>query len=96
MVLSETNLKILSPDGEVLWSKGVSMTAPMLDVGDAYAVAYDVGGKSLYVVDTYGEVFSLDSPETLIAATLNESDWLAVTSQKQNYKGCVQVYDPEM
>ena len=47
VVLSETNLKILSPDGEVLWSKGVSMTAPMLDVGDAYAVAYDVGGGYL-------------------------------------------------
>ena len=96
VVLSETGLQVLSPNGEAVWSKAVNMNAPALDKGNAFAVAYDIGGTALYVVDEHGEVMTLKTEETILAATLNDQDWLAVTTEKQKYKGCVQVYDPEM
>jgi len=102
VVLSETALQVLSPDGEIVWSASVNMVAPALSKGDSYAVAYDVGGTKAYIVDCYGEVMTLDTSDMdkgegrIIAATMNEEDWLAVTMEKQKYKSCVQVYDSEM
>ena len=97
-VLSDTGLKLLSPDGETVWSAAVNLKAPALDAGSTMAVAYDVGGTLLYVVNAYGEVMRLetDDEEPIIAASLNEHDWLSITTEKRGYKGCVNVYDPEM
>ena len=102
VVLSETSLKVLSSDGDTVWSAAVNMSAPALVQGNTLAAAYDVGGTKVYVVDSYGEVVTLDTSEMehgegrIIAATLNDEDWLAVTMEKKKYKSCVQVYDPEM
>ncbi len=98
VVLSDTGLKILSPDEKTIWSTALNLKAPALDAGNTMAVAYDVGGTVLYVVNAYGEVMrsEADPEEPIIAASLNEHDWLSITTEKRNYKGCVQVYDPEM
>ena len=97
VVLSETSLKVLSSDEETVWSVSVNMSAPALSQGTSHAVAYDVGGTKAYVVDAYGEVMTLEYGENrIISATMNDEDWLAVTTEKQKYKSCVQVYDPEM
>jgi len=96
--LTETGLQVLSPDGGEVWAAPLNMKAPALDAGGGSAVAYDVGGTLLYVVNAYGEAMKLEATEEepFIAATLNESGWLAVTAEKKNYKGSVRVYDPEM
>ena len=68
------------------------------DSGGGKAVAYDVGGTVLYVVDQNGEVLSLTASEEepFISATLNGDGWLAVTAKLKGYKGCVRVYDSDM
>lgn len=98
VVLSDTSLKLLGQGGEELWSANVQMKAPALATGGGRAVAYDVGGRELYVLDEKGKVasFQTDEEEPLIAATLNGKGWLAVTAEKQNYKGCVSVYNAKM
>lgn len=95
VVLSETSLRIVDQNGEEVWSIPVNMASPALSQGGGRAVAYDVGGRSLYVLDENGEVMSLtaDEEEPFIAATLNQEGWLAVTAEKQGYKGWVGVYD---
>lgn len=95
VVLSETSLRLLDGDGGEIWSTSVNMAAPALSRGGGRAVAYDVGGTALYVVDESGQVMSLtaDEEEPFIAATLNEQGWLAVTAEKRNVKGCVSVYN---
>ena len=95
-VLSETGMEVLSPDGEIVWSKVVNMASPALDKGGSMAVAYDIGGTELYVLNELGQVMFLKMEETIISANLNDYDWLTVTTEKQRYKGYVQVYDPEM
>lgn len=98
VALSENSLQVLSPDGEEVWAVPLHMKNPALESGGGLAVAYDVGGTLLYVVNAYGRVMELEAEadEPLIAATLNENGWLAVTSEKKNHKGWVGVYDPEM
>lgn len=98
VVLSETKLRLLNAGGGELWAKGVRMDAPVLESGGDYVVAYDVGGTELYVLDTLGELFSMETSEEepIISARLNENGWLAVTTEKKGYKCGVQVYNDKM
>ena len=98
VVLSDTSLRLLSQGGEEVWSVQVKMSAPALSSGGGRAVAYDVGGTELYVLDENGLLMELtaDPEYPFLAATLNTEGWLAVTAQKQNYKGCVTVYNNQL
>ena len=98
VVLSNTSLRLLGQGGEEIWSANVQMESPALSTGGGRAVAYDVGGRELYVLDAEGLVraFRADEEEPFIAATLNGKGWLAVTAEKQNYKGCVSVYNAKL
>lgn len=96
VVVSEREVQVLNAGGETVWSASPVMTNPALSVGGASAVAYDVGGTELYVVNAGGEVLHLSSEETLLSARLNESGWLAVTAERRNYKGGVSVYNDRM
>ncbi|MEG1988009.1 MAG: DUF5711 family protein [Oscillibacter sp.] len=95
VVLSETALKVLDESGREVYSTPVKMKAPALASGGGRAVAYDVGGTALYVVDQNGLCLSLTAEEQtpFIAATLNADGWLAVTKEEKGYKGAVYVYD---
>lgn len=98
VVLSDTKLEVLGAGGQEIWSVSVRMDAPALDVGGGLAVAYDVGGTELYVVDERGEVGSLTAPADypFLSARLNDSGYLAVTAGLENYKGGVTVYDDHL
>ena len=98
VVLSDTRLRILNASGGEVWSTAVNMSAPALHSGGGKAVAYDVGGTVLYVVDQNGEVLTLTTSEEepFISATLNGDGWLAVTAKLKGYKGCVRVYNSDM
>ena len=97
MVLSNTSLQVLSADVSEVWSTSVKMNTPALAVGGGRAVAYDVGGTELYVVDSEGEQMTLtaDPSEPFLAATLNDDGWLAVTAERDNCKGAVDVYSAQ-
>lgn len=94
VVLSDTTLQVLD-GGTTVYSTPVKMTAPALAVGGGCAVAYDVGGTQLILVNGSGELLNLtaDESEPFVSATLNAKGWLAVTSEKKNYKGAVSVYN---
>ena len=98
VVLSDTRLRILNASGGEVWSTAVNMSAPALHSGGGKAVAYDVGGTVLYVVDQNGDVLTLTTSEEepFISATLNGDGWLAVTAKLKGYKGCVRVYNSDM
>lgn len=97
IVLSDTSLVLLGGNGETLWSASVKMESPALSTAGERAVAYDVGGTELYVLDKTGLVYDKRAAETepYIAAALNQSGDLAVTARKQNHKASVSVYDTQ-
>lgn len=94
-VLSDTSLSLVDGNGKTVWSTSVKMEAPALSTVGDKAVAYDVGGTELYVLDEKGLVYQLsaDDSEPYIAATLNRGGELAVTTQKRQFKAFVSVYD---
>lgn len=96
VVLSDTQLQVLN--GGTAYTEAVKMSTPALASGGGSAVAWDVGGTELHVVDKDGDRLSLTADENapFISATLNHSGWLAVTTQKANYKGAVSVYNAQM
>ena len=101
VVLTETSLSVLDGQGNTTWSTGVKMEAPALHCNGNRAVAYDVGGTELYVLDGEGGGRTIayeagEEPEMLISATLNEKGYLAVTSDLKNHKGCVRVYNEKL
>lgn len=98
VVLSDNTLQLLNREGGETWSAQVKMSAPALSQGGGRAAAYDVGGKTLYVLDEHGEVFHLETEEdeTLISATLNAKGMLAVTSRRPSAKGAVTAYSADM
>ncbi len=91
--LSENRLSLLSSGGGELWSMSLHMDAPALSKGGNRAVAWDVGGSQIYVLDAAGLAWSLETEEPLLCARLNRNGWLAVVTGKRNYKGLVRVYD---
>ncbi|MBE6961978.1 MAG: hypothetical protein E7445_05925 [Ruminococcaceae bacterium] len=96
-VLSGTELRILAGDGTTVLSKPLNMRSPALTAGGDMAVAYDVGGTELWLVNAAGEeLLHLQQPADLplIAASVNQAGYLAVTAEKNGCKGCVSVYDP--
>ena len=97
-VLSGTELQVLDGSGKQIYSTPVKMAQPALASGGGCAVAYDVGGTQLIVVDGTGERLTLtaDASEPWIAATLNSQGWLAATSEKKSYKASVSVYNDQM
>lgn len=94
-ILSDTSLSLVNGNGETVWSASVKMEAPALSAVGDRAVAYDVGGTELYVLDEKGLVYqqSADDTEPFLAATLNSGGELAVTARKQNCKASVSAYD---
>lgn len=98
VVLSDTSLRVLDGSGKDLWSTAVRMESPALVSGGGRAVAYDVGGTALYVLDSSGLVEDLTDKEAepIISARLNGDGWLAVTAEKKNYKGAVSVYNKKL
>lgn len=98
VVLSDTRLQVLSGQGEEVWAADVNMKHPAIHQGGGRAVCYDIGGTELYVVDSTGERLHLtqEDDEPLISARLNEDGWLAVTAERQGYKGAVSVYNASL
>ncbi len=84
--------------GNELFKGDIQMETPAVDIGSSAAVAYDIGGKNLLVFDEKGEKLriSLEDGMGIYSASLNRSDWLAVTSQKKSQRGCVTVYNAKM
>ena len=96
LVCTQTQIQLFSPSGTAKLKETVSMESPALNVAGKYAVAYDVGGKELLLLE--GEELlqkiELTGENTILCATVNEKGWLAVTSKEGGYKGVVTVYNP--
>ena len=71
----------------------MKMNAPALGQGGGLAVAYDIGGTEIYVLDSHGLVRQLTCGGEILAVTANEGGMLAATVNKSGYKAAVEVYD---
>lgn len=95
LTASSTGVRYYSVSGDLYVEEVMNMEHPVLhSVGDI-GVAYDAGGKTLFVFRDRAEVFQLELEGSgdLLSARVNENGWLVVTAQESGYKGAVTVYD---
>ena len=96
VVLSQNYIQFLEDSGTAYRTvEELGLSQPALDTGGGLAVAYHVGGQNLFGVSPGETRLELSLPEGYgyISARLNDSGWLAVTSEKSGYRGAVTVYD---
>lgn len=95
LVVSSKAIQLLRDDGTALYDLQVNLTAPSLSVGRTMAAVCDVGGGTLYVLDSAGvkRTLTLDRGLCYYTARMNDRDYLAVVEQKNGYKASVSVYD---
>ena len=95
VTVSATGARYYSLTGEKYGEEVCPMDNPVLTRARGSAVAYDVGGSSLFLFQG-GQLIrdlELDSGADLLSARVNDSGWLAVTAQQSGFKGAVTVYD---
>lgn len=94
LLVTPNAVRLLKDDGTSVYDLQIAMANPKLSVGKSHAVVCDVGGDTIYVLDSTGVIDNktLDRGMCYYTARLNESDDLAVVSQKSGYKASVSVY----
>ncbi len=96
LIVSTTRVQLLDSMGQELWTRTVGFDNPAVARGGKTAAVYDVGGKTLFLLDERGLLrdMSGESGNGVIAASLNASGYLALTTLKSGYRAAVTVYDP--
>ena len=96
LIVSTTRIRLLDGEGDELWAETVSFTNPAVTVGGKTAAVYDVGGRKLYLLSESGFLrdMSAEAQNGVLSATLNASDYLALTTLKSGYRTAVTAYDP--
>lgn len=95
LVVSTTRVALTDDEGAELFSQSVSLANPAIASGAQTAAVYDIGGDTLLLLGRRGLVrdMSGESGSGILSASLNASDYLAVTTKKSGYKSAVTVYD---
>ena len=94
LVSSEAGIRLYSGSGIQYAATQAGFKSPIAQSAGRYALVYDVGGRSLYVCQDKGEeILPLDEVAgDILAARINPSGYLAVTTRASGYKGAVTVY----
>lgn len=95
LIVSTTRILLLDKTGEELYSRTVNFANPAIATGSRTAAAYDVGGTELYLLGHRGLVrdMSGESGNGILSATLNASNYLAMTTLKTGGRAAVTAYD---
>lgn len=82
----------INSNGDTVWSAGINMGMPMAVTSGKYAVVADIGGNSVCVFNTDGQVSSLTMPYTICDVDIADQGAFAIVleSDKTNY---INLYD---
>lgn len=91
--VSMHQLSVLDETGKTVYDQSVKFQTPALARSTTRAAAYDVGGRTVYVLSAKGLVYRLDASGEILSAVLNDAGYLTVTSNESGCKAAVRVYD---
>lgn len=93
LIASPSQIRLIGDKGAVLFEENVRLQSCVITQRGDLAAVCDVGGSSVYLLNSRGLVRSMEVEGQLIAATLNEKGYLALTVNDTGYKASVKVYD---
>lgn len=91
--VSMHQISVLDEAGKSVYEQAVKFQTPTLVRSADRAAAYDVGGKTIYVLSAKGLVCQVDTAGEILSVALNASGYLTVTSNESGCKAAVRVYD---
>lgn len=95
--VSNKEVTVYNHEGKKRFTESVKMDTPAIAVGTNTAAAYDIGGEEVLIFNEQGKSARPELAEgfTVLSASLNRSDFLALVGQKKNQKCCVIVYNED-
>lgn len=95
ITVAANQIRVLDERSQVLYQESVHFLSPDLVTGGGVAVAYDIGGSTVYVLNEKGLCWQQEAEGELIAVTVNPSGYVTATYNKSGAKAAVTVWDPQ-
>lgn len=98
LVCSDSGVRLYSGSGMQYAADQAALESPVTQACGSYAVAYNAGGRSLFVYKAQAEKGAApeEIPGDILSARVNAAGWLAVTTRASGHKGAVTVYDAQL
>lgn len=95
VTVAANQIRVLDERSRVLYQTGVRFLHPDLVSGGGVAVAYDIGGTTMYVVDSKGLRWQKETEGELITVSVNPNGYVTASYNKNSAKAAVTVWDSE-
>ena len=95
VIVSASAYQVFDNTGEIVGRGTKAFSNPAADSGSGGAVLWSQGGKDVLMVSPNGATKAIDSENSVISASINDSGFVAVAAEQSGYKGIVTVYDPQ-
>ncbi|MDD6189746.1 MAG: DUF5711 family protein [Clostridiales bacterium] len=93
VAVSASAFQVFDSTGEIVGRGTKAFSKPAVAAGKVGAVLWSQGGTDVMMVSANGATQTIDSQNAVIAASINDSGYVAVSSEESGYKGLVTVYD---
>jgi len=95
VVVSTSAYQVFDSTGEIVGRGTKAFGNPAAASGSDSAVLWSQGSNAVMLVAANGATSVIDSDNPVIAASINDSGYVAVASEQSGYKGLVTIYDPK-
>lgn len=95
VTVAANQIRVLDERSRVLYQTGVRFLHPDLVSGGGVAVAYDIGGTTMYVVDSKGLRWQKETEGELITVSVNPNGYVTASYNKNGAKAAVTAWDSE-
>lgn len=89
LCVSPTSIIAFDKNSEVLWTHGIHMNNPILKVSGNYFMVAERGGVKIALFDGKKHLFDTEADGAIKTADLSRNGDIAITSEKEFYKGAV-------
>ena len=97
LVCSNHSIQLFDKSGTLTVDQAVNLEQPVVATAGDYAVVYDVGGGSLYLLQGQELVRSYETPSggAIYGADVTADGWLVIVEEATGYKAAATVYNAE-
>ena len=92
-VLTDTNITAYANSGKIVFDELHGFSNPIISVSSTRALVYDQGGKSIYIYNLSGKIYTLQTVKEIITASISKNGDFAVATNSDSYASVATVYN---
>lgn len=86
-------LTAFDTSGNQLWSGAMSVAEPIFEINGGYILIAEKGGKKINVLMDKKLVYSVNTSDKIVTASISADGEVAAVTEKEEYRGAVVVYN---